>query len=186
MKIALFGGQFDPPHNGHLAVARAVMEFDQSIDELWLMPIPHHHWKPSVAATEDRLAMVKLMSEGKIKASDYDIRHDNTYAIDTVRQLQEETPNTYIWISGANIIAEFSRWKEYEALQKRIQFLVIPRNPYEIADVPKNFIIMKKEGFVPTNYSSTEIRERIKNGLSIDTMVPEKVRDYIAAKKLYK
>lgn len=186
MKIALLGGRFDPPHNGHLAVAKSVLRFDPSIDELWFIPIPRHHWKDSVASAKDRLAMVKLLEEGKMKASNYDIVHNNMYAIDTVTQLQETTNDTYVWVCGADTIRDFPRWKDYQALQKKITFLVAARNPYEIRLLPVNFVLIHDGLFQPTQCSSTEIRERVRKQLSIDSLVPEKVVQYIKKKGLYR
>src|SRR5258706_5659004 len=98
MRVALFGGSFDPPHNGHLIIARAVLAFDPTIDEVWLLPTNQHQWKPMHAPAEDRLAMAKLLEEDRIKASDVDVARKITDNIETIKYLQETTKNTYVWV----------------------------------------------------------------------------------------
>lgn len=186
MYIALLGGSFDPPHNGHLFIARSLLQANLPIDEIWLLPTYAHHWKSMYASAENRLAMTRLLDEGKIKTSDIDVRLGFRYAIETVTYLQKHTNNTYIWICGADTINDFHRWKQYKELQKKIKFLVVPRNNVEIESLPNNFSTLLKKDFPSLPYSSSEIRDRIKKGLSIDTMVPKKVKDYIFEKKLYK
>lgn len=185
MKIALFGGRFDPPHKGHMAIATSVLRFDPSIDELWFMPVPQHSWKSCIASPMQRLEMVKLLEGGKIKASNYDIYHNFTYAIDTITHLKRYSPHTYVWVCGADTIKDFSRWKDYKKLQETMKFLVVPRNPYAIKDIPENFILVTDPTYVPSNLSSTLVRERIKEHRPIDFFVPKKVVQYIRIKGLY-
>lgn len=185
MNVALFGGSFDPPHNGHLIIARWVLQHDPTIDEVWLLPTYAHHWKPMHASAEDRLHMTQLIAENNIKASDIDVRLKIRYNIETIRYLKEHTENTYLWVCGADTVKDFHRWKEHEELQRRISFLVVPREGTTIEKLPDSFSFLTG-GFSPVAYSSTEIRRRVREGLPIDDMTPEKVRKYIKEKGLYK
>lgn len=186
MRVALFGGSFDPPHNGHLIIARAVLKFDPTIDEVWLLPTYQHHWKPMHASAQDRLAMTKLLEEEKIKASNVDVVRKITQNIETIRYLQSSSKNEYLWVAGADIVKDFPLWGEYKELQQRIPFLIIPRKGVDVASLPENFTMMGKRYFTPVDFSSTEIRRRLHEGLSIDTLIPKKVANYIYEKKMYK
>jgi len=107
MNIALFGGRFDPPHDGHLAVAEEVLN-SPDIDEIWFIPDNQHHWSPTVASANDRLAMLRLIETSRIKVSDIAIKKGGkTYTIDIVSQLQKQTRHTYTWICGADLIKDF-------------------------------------------------------------------------------
>ncbi|SRR5258708_402850 len=188
MHIALFGGRFDPPHIGHLQIARHTLEVLPNIDEVWYVPANTHPWRPIAASGEDRLAMLRLMDTEKIKVSDIDIqRGGETFSIDTVRELQNTTTNSYIFICGADQIKSFADWKEYRELEKRIKFLVFPRKGYPSTDnLPGNFQWLPDSHYLPTHYSSTEIRDRIKQGMPISGLVTKEVEKYILEKNLYR
>jgi nicotinate-nucleotide adenylyltransferase len=186
MNIAVFGGRFDPIHNVHLAVAREVLRSVPEIDEVWLLPANTHPWKPMIASAQERLAMVRLVEEDHIKASDLDIRRGGeTYTIDTVRELLKDRSNRYYWVCGIDQIKDFYRWREYEELQSLIDFLVFPRKGYdEKTNLPKKFSLIKGD-FVASELSSSNVREKVYKGISISDVVPKKVEVYIKAKGLY-
>ena len=68
MKIGILGGSFDPPHFGHLLVARQVREI-MGLDEIWLMPYFAHNWDTTITAATDRLAMTRLIEEPGVRVS---------------------------------------------------------------------------------------------------------------------
>ncbi len=186
MNIAVFGGRFDPPHFGHLLVAEQVLEKMTKIDQVWLLPANTHPWKKMAASPLHRLNMTKFLETEKIKVSDLDIkRNGETYTIDTVRILKKDQANKYFWVCGSDTLKEFSRWKNYKQLSKLVPFLVFPRGYYQIKKLPEGFSIVKNKGLITTNFSSTIIRKRIKMGLSITGLVPEKVEEYIRKHNLY-
>lgn len=188
MHIALFGGSFDPPHNSHVAIAHEVLKELSDVSEVWFVPDNQHAWKPIVVSAQDRLTMLRFLEEKKIKTADIAIkRGGNTYTIDIVEELQQTTKHSYIWICGADQLKDFSRWKDYQELEGRIAFVIFPRIGYDIPHVlPRNFILMAPTDYVATDDNSTEIRERVKQGLPIAHLVPRKVEDYIKEHKLYK
>lgn len=188
MNVAVFGGRFDPPHVGHLAVAREILKTKQDIDEVWFMPANTHPWRPIIATPTDRMQMVKLMQEDKIKAKDLDIvRGGETYTIDSIKLLfQENRNNIYLWVCGIDQLKDFYRWKEYDELKKMVDFLVFPRTGYdEKTNLPKNFSLIKGN-FLATDLSSSSIREKIINRKSIAGLVTPKVEEYIKIHGLYK
>lgn len=189
MTIALFGGRFDPIHNGHLAVARAVLKQD-SIDEVWFVPDNVHQWNPIIAYAEDRLKMLELVLFSKrTKLSDIAIRlGGKTRTIDVIDALQMKFTQrlNFIFICGSDQIPDFPKWTGWERLEKEMQFLIIPRKGYPITDFPQNCRVLSDTRYDPLDDSSRKIRERIKTGLSIRALVPKQVEEYIMEKKLYK
>src|SRR3989344_5093370 len=186
MKVAILGGKFDPPHYGHLLIAQQVLESDLKIDQVWLMPAKNHPWKKINASAEQRMEMVKLLTNDKIKVSEIDLYRDgNIYTIDTVKILQQKYHHQFYWIIGSDNIANFHKWKDWKKLQKLITFIVFERNGFPIVNLPDNFIKLKHKNELVSSYSSMMIRNRIKKGLSIKNLVPEKVESYIIKYKLY-
>lgn len=186
MQIAVFGGRFDPPHVGHLAVAREILKVRTDIDEVWLMPANTHPWRPIKASAIDRYNMLKLMEEPKIRASNLDIaRGGETYTIDTVHELLKDRANRYFWVCGIDQLKDFHRWREYEELKRLIDFLVFPRKGYdEKTNLPNKFTLIKGD-FQATDLSSSHIRDLIQQGKSIAGVVTPKVEQYIKEKHLY-
>jgi nicotinate-nucleotide adenylyltransferase len=187
MNIALFGGRFDPPHNSHLAIAWYVLSVGIGIDEVWLLPAHTHPWRPIVASNTDRLAMLRVLENPKIKVKNTDIqRGGQTYTIDTVRELQKSFPHQFFWICGIDQLPDLPKWKDFTHLQALLTFLVIPREGYTQPIVlPKNVILVPGK-YTPSSLSSSEIRDKIKQGVSVKGLVPEKVEEYIREKGLYK
>src|SRR6185437_3425555 len=145
-----------------------------------------HPWRPIEASASDRLTMTKFLEENNIRVSDSDIRRGGeTYTIDTINELLHTTSNTYVFICGADQLKDFAKWRAYQELEKKLHFVVFPRIGYDIPDVlPKNVTILAANDFIATDDNSTQIRKRIKKGLSITDLVPEKVEEYIVRKGL--
>lgn len=186
MNIAVLGGKFDPPHIGHLHLIEEVFDRVSYIDRSLLIPANTRPWRDVYASSADRLMMTKFLETGRISVSDIDIkRGGETYTIDTVRELLKDTDNQYYWIVGADILAEFDKWKDSEKLRKMIKFLVFPRGGHVTASLPDGFSLIPGHEISGIYTSSTFIRERIINGLSIKGLVPEKVEEYIREHRLY-
>jgi len=186
MKIGILGGSFDPPHFGHLLLARQTREIT-GLDEVWCMPYFAHNWDTTVSAAADRLAMARLIEEPGITVSDEEVRQKSkSYTIDTVRRLKAKYPREFYWIVGSDIVGEFDRWKDHEALAREVQFLVFPRNGYPIpSTLPEGFTPVSSPDLVTSNISSTIIRKRIARGHSVVGLVPENVLAYIVKHTLY-
>jgi len=188
MKIGILGGSFDPPHIGHLLVARQTREIVH-LDQVWLMPYFAHNWDPTVSAASDRLAMTKLIEEEGVKASDSEIlRKEKSYTIDTSRRLKEQFPKyNFFWIVGSDVLPEFHRWKDSKTLPKEVSFLVFPRNGHPLpGQLPEGFDAVTSPELVTSNLSSTIIRGRISKGLSIVGLIPSSVLTYIEEHGLYR
>lgn len=188
MNIAILGGRFDPPHFGHLWAARQVLERGPDISEVWFMPTYIHPWKTSVADSRDRLTMVKHFEDEKIKVSSLEVEKGGTsYTVETVDILKQNNPNdTFYWIVGSDAISDFSKWRASQKLALKIPFLVFPRGGYPVKLMPAGMKLINGSDLVQTNLSSTHIRERIKQNLSIRGFVDREVEEFIKRKNLYK
>lgn len=187
MRIGILGGSFDPPHIGHLLVARQTREIVK-LDEVWLMPYFAHNWDTTASSAKDRFVMTKLLEENGIIASGEEInRHERSYTIDTVIRLKKKFPqDSFFWIVGSDVLSEFHRWKEWERLPSEITFLVFPRVDYPSpATFPIGFQAVISASLVMTNISSSLIRQRIRKHLTIDNLVPSRVSSYILQQRLY-
>lgn len=187
MHIAVLGGRFDPPHRGHLWVARQVKDYVPGIERVLLVPAATHQWKKTEATAEDRLAMVKLMSGNGIESSDIELRRGGiSYSIDTIKALKEETGAEISWIVGSDILQEFEKWEKSDKLLSEAKFLIFPRDPYRLPErIPQGFQVIQNDNLLVSNLSSTAIKERIKNKLSIRDFVTESVETYIKDNSLY-
>lgn len=186
MKVGILGGSFDPPHIGHLLVARQTREM-LGLDEVWFMPYFAHNWDATSSTPVDRLAMTQLIAETGITASDEEIKQPGkSYTIDTVRRLQAKFDYEFYWIIGSDLLPEFSRWKEASELTKLIKFLVFPRVGFLLSEkLPAGFVGINSRDLVLTNISSTRVRQRIKHGLSVTGLISETVGQYINEHRLY-
>lgn len=185
-KIAVLGGRFDPPHWGHFWVAKQVLESPLAIDKLWLMPTFIHPWKKVETSAEQRFVMTNFLVNEKIEVSDLEIRRGGvSYTLETVRQLKEDRENDYYWIVGSDALSDFAKWRSSAKLGRLIPFIVFPRGDYPIKILPPGFKKIDSPDLIISNLSSSKIRERIKNSLSINGLLPEKTEKYIIKHRLY-
>ena len=187
MKIAIYGGSFNPIHYGHLLSAVWVLE-NLHYEKIILVPtnIPVHKDSLDFPPAIHRLNMVKLAVEGfdYLDVSDVEInRGGKSYSIDTVRELKEiitfsEKPGL---IFGDDLLDGLHLWKEIDNLCNECDLICLKRNvnsvvtPYPMTSLDNRII----------NISSTDIRNRIRNGRKVDFLLPDKVKDYINTHKLY-
>ncbi len=186
MKIAVMGGRFDPPHLGHLWIAKQVLEKRPELDELWFVPAYKHQWKDSAASPQDRLVMLQTYQAHKIKVSDIEIKREGiSYSLDTITHIKQLGHEVF-WVVGSDIVAEFNRWEKADRLSELATFLVFPRDPYHLpTSLPKGFEVVDNKDLITTNISSTLIRNRIKRGESIADFVTKEIEDYIIKNNLY-
>lgn len=185
-KIALFGGSFDPIHEGHVEVARTAID-QLGLDEVRFIPCrisPHKLGQPPASA-DDRLAMLRLALDGKPWAV-VDEREltqpPPSYSYRTAEQIQGECPDARLfWLLGTDQWESLPRWKEPEKLAAMLEFIVFRRGP---APKPRNGWRMTSiEGAHPA--SSSAIREEARNGhVPTDWLHPEVAR-YIEEHRLY-
>jgi len=184
MKIGLFGGVFNPPHIGHILVAQQVLDFTD-LDEVWFLPsYGQHPPKPGVATVEHRLLMTKMLVVPKTRTSTLEIDHKlNGNTINLIPYLLKE--HQFTFIMGADWLPSFQFWGRWQELLAAMPFLIFPRNGYRNEPLYQNMRLLEHPILMTSNISATKIRERIKNGLSIEQFVPEGIAVYIKKHGLY-
>lgn len=194
MRIALFGGRFDPIHNGHMTVAREVLQVGAA-DEIWFSVENQHQWRPIVASAEERKLMLQMAisSESstalrqKMKIDMTPIKLGGlTETIAVVRELRKHIKDEIVFVAGSDQLTTFHKWTHWEELEKELTFLIIVRKGSPIINPPKNCRIIDDPNYEPLEDSATRIRELRKEGKSITGLVPEKVEEYIISHGLYK
>lgn len=180
MRIACLGTSANPPHLGHLNVARQILK-NKLADEIWLIVCWQHSFGKFLMPWKHRWKMAKMLEQKGIKACDIERQRKNkSYTIDTVKALKKKYPqHKFYWAIGSDLIAsgEYKKWESWPQLKKEIQFLLIKRPGYSWAEArEKCFIKTKIRG---SNISSTLIRERLKKSLNIDSLVTAEIAQYL-------
>lgn len=184
MHIGLLGGAFNPPHIGHLHIARQVLDFTD-IEEIWFLPnYGQQPPKPGVAPVLDRLAMTKMLTLPKTSVSTLEI--DNALSGDTIELLPLlPKEHSYTFIMGSDWLPTFTLWGKWQELLKKLPFLVFPRAGFPNEPLYENMTVLFHPLLMVSDISATKIRERVKKGLSIDQFVPTGVAAYIKKHGLY-
>jgi nicotinate-nucleotide adenylyltransferase len=188
-KVGVFGGTFDPIHYGHLITAQSVWEI-RKLDKVLFIPafISPHKSDVKTSSPEERLNMIRIAIKG-VDFFDYSdieiIKGGISYTVDTLRELKKKYDKIE-FIIGYDNIFEFHTWKDPDEIMKLAKIIVLKRkssHPPQFKDKYYNQAV-----FVQTRgieISATDIRERVKNGLPINFLVPPNVMDNIYNKKLY-
>ena len=197
-RLGVFGGTFDPIHNGHIAVAGAAAAA-LGLDEVLFIPAGRPRLRESdvVAAPHHRLRMVELATAGEplFTSSDIEIgRSGPTYTADTLEQLEGERGGCWLYlIAGMDALAKFDRWGRPQAIMERAIIVGVPRPgherldpaPFERVAPGSSARAVALEGPM-LDISSTEIRARARRGQPIDHLVPRDVARYISDNRLYR
>ena len=197
LKIGLFGGTFDPVHNGHLAVAETV-HARLDLQKVLFIPAGQPWLKGGreITPAEHRLKMVKLAITGKayFDVSSIEIeRPGATYTVDTLTALLKNMGDVEIYvIIGSDSLEAFPRWKEPARLLKLGYLVTVPRPGYDLPDLPAMYrqVPGLKERLITLDkpeidISASDIRRRVKENLPFEDLVPVQVADYIKKLKLY-
>lgn len=199
MRVGLFGGSFDPPHRGHLAVAEAVRD-RFALDRVLLAPAAIQPLKPDGARASfaDRLHMVELLCEGTdcIEASRIDgLQADGrpNYTIDTLRRLRDKLPQSaeIFVVVGADAFLGIRQWKDPEALLREARWIVVSRPGFDLHQLKTLELTEEQRARIETlsdfanPVSATEIRGRLHEHAATMELVPPKVLEYIRAHRLY-
>jgi nicotinate-nucleotide adenylyltransferase len=187
LRLALFGGTFDPVHNGHLTMAREAAG-RCGLDRVLFIPAGHppHKSAGPHAPYRDRLRMVELAlaDEPRFAASRLEEGEQKSYTIDTIARLRPAlSPSDQLYfLIGADAFAEIETWRQWLDVVQAVEFIVVsrPRRRYEI---PSQARVHRLDGLeLPT--SSSDIRRKVAVGdFAID--VPPAVLRYIKERGLY-
>jgi nicotinate-nucleotide adenylyltransferase len=188
-RIGLFGGTFNPVHFGHTMVARAAVE-ELALDRLFIIPAARSPFKPEdePVPAADRLAWLRLAFVGEprceIDAQEIE-REGVSYSIDTVRAMAERFPEAELfYLIGADHVPTLPQWREAEALAQLATFVVVPRPGEPVADFPEPFRGQVLRG-QPMAISASDIRQRLREGKSIEHLVPPGVAATLETRHIY-
>ena len=187
IRTALFGGTFNPLHNGHLAIAQSVLEQGLA-DEVWILITPCNPWKKDQALLDDRLRYDMVAQAVKemdgVRASDYEFKLDKpSYTANTLRRISADYPDReFILTIGADNWVKFHNWREADFILKNYPIIVYPRQGYPIENVSGNVTLLDCPFM---DISSTQIRQMVHNGTPINELVPASVARTIKEKGLY-
>ena len=188
MRLAIFGGTFDPIHDAHLAVAREAAGRFQ-LDRVWLVPAekPPHKQGVTHAPYADRFAMVELAcrDELKLEASRLEQGTASSYSIHTIETVRARLApdDKLFFVIGADAFAELESWRRWQDVIRAVEFIVVSR-PGHRYDIPATASVHQLET-VDLPVSSSEIRRRLAIG-DDRVEVPAAVLDYIRARRLYR
>ena len=134
-RIGLLGGSFNPAHRGHRRISLAAWEA-LGLDEVWWLVSPGNPLKeaaPDMAPFEARFASaVRMARRAPIRVKDFEARVGTRYTIDTLAKLQQRYPqHRFIWLMGADTVAQFHQWKDWRRLSRRVPIAVIARPGYD-------------------------------------------------------
>lgn len=192
------GGTFNPIHLGHLLLSqRAYEQFD--LEKVYIMPvnIPPHKQGERIAEDIHRCAMVQLAiaSNPNFELSLMEVnRKGLTFTCDTLKELSQQFPEKeWYFIVGADSLASMERWKHPSEIFAMATIVVGVREDYDegklttiIKHLEKTYEAKIKLLKMPNiDISSTDIRERIRSGLSCKYLVPESVEEYLESHRLY-
>ena len=189
LKLGLFGGSFDPVHSGHLLVAQAACE-ELNLTRLFFIPAAQSPFKPhSVPApAAERLRLLRLALAGQTQ---YEVdaqeisRGGTSFTIDTVRSYSQRFPEAQLfYLIGADHVPTLPAWRDAEELARLVEFIVIPRPGQRASPMPPPFCGRELAGW-PLGVSSSEIRSRIKQGRSLNGLVPDAVAEAVRNSGLY-
>ncbi len=182
MKIGLFGGSFDPPHNGHLTVANTIIA-KEYCDVVWFVPCAQHPYQKDISSATDRFSMLKTFKNFSICA--YELNKNSTsYSIETLEYFQKLFPNdTFVWIIGSDQLADFKKWHRYEDILKNFQVLVYPRTGFPLVNLLPN--MKKLEHVENIDVSSTQIKKMVKEGKSLELLTTPEIINFIKENNLY-
>ena len=187
MRIAIYGGSFNPMHIGHEKIVDYVLN-NLNMDKIIIIPvgIPSHR-ENNLEQSDTRLKICKEIFKGnkKIEVSDIEIKSEGkSYTYDTLLKLIDlyGENNEFFEIIGEDSLKSLKTWKNYEELLKICKFIVFRRKDDKNTEIDseflnnKNIIILENEYY---NISSTEIRNKVKNKEDISGLVNEKVKNLI-------
>ena len=195
-KTILFGGTFNPIHNGHLSLCENALRL-LNADHCLLIPsfVPPHKPDTGLVDASHRLAMCRLAIADKpcFSICELELRRGGlSYTIDTVRALKQQTGGELINLCGADMFITLPQWRQYTELLSLTAFAGAPRNGICIDEMNQIAEKIRADGGIATvldiplpDISSTMLRNRIKKGESVSAFMPPSVEKYSFENGLY-
>ncbi len=189
-RVGIFGGTFDPVHVGHLIMAEEAVE-RLRLDEMVFMPArrPAHKRSRDLAPVEHRVAMLRLATRGepRFRVSRLEVDAERvSFTVRTLDALTRQTHADYHFVMGQDSLEEFTAWREPERILALARLVVVPRGEGVVPVLPgpvRRRVVFLKPPRI--GVSSTEIRRRIRRGLTVRYWLPDAVWRYVARHGLY-
>lgn len=201
MRVGLFGGSFNPVHFGHLLLAECCRE-QRRLEQVLFLPaaVPPHKLDHQLTSAKARVEMLELAIAGQeaFAVNPYEVdRGGVSYTVDTLRHFRSEHPDLELFfLLGADMLADLPNWREADQICGLASLIVVGRpgivepsfdglsalaTPEEIDSIRRRRVEMPQ-----VDLSSTEIRRRVGEGLSIRYQTPRAVEKYIETHRLYR
>ncbi len=200
MRLGIFGGSFDPIHNGHLQLAECCCA-QAGLDAVWFVPAAVQPHKPHgpVASDADRVAMLRLAIEEKpcLAVSTIEIdRGGVSYTVDTLRSIQEDQPAAKLFfLMGADTLHDLPNWYEPAEVLRLATPLVVHRAGEPAPDFEVLVGLVDAERLTeirdlqvempPVDISSSDLRERFATDEPCEGLLPSTVAEWIAERQIY-
>ena len=198
-QLGLFGGSFNPIHNGHLHLVRAVRR-GLRLSGIVLMPAGEapHKDSSAYAGAADRLAMCRLAAEPYpwLTVSDYETnKPGKSYTVETLRHLRETVPDAaWTLLIGSDMLLTFETWRCWEEILQSARLCAVSREPGDLPLLREHAAALRRA--VPGAHirvlsveamplSSTEIRQKLQKNADCSCLLPRNVVQYICQKGLY-
>lgn len=191
MNIGLFGGSFNPIHNGHVRLAKSLLQ-EAALDEVWFLVSPQNPFKQDQQLLDDdkRLQLVRLAlkEEPQLMASDFEFHLPKpSYTWNTLQALEQEYPERkFTLLIGGDNWEAFDKWYRYEDILKRYPIIVYPREGSKVSGVKFQGSDIQIVETPLINISSTQIRQRLQEGKSVRGLVNTEVAMVIEQEHLYR
>lgn len=190
-RIGLFGGSFDPVHNGHLEIAReSLLQF--KLDRVLFIPAAQSPLKEHSPRTSDK-ARIDMLELTISRDERFEICLDEierggvSYSFETANSVQQRFPEAQLfWILGGDQAQQLGQWRNIKTLAKTVEFICLPRNGEELSkfSLPPDVHLHMLD--IPLmKISSTQIRQSLKESPDSNPLLPESVIEYIKSKNLY-
>ncbi len=185
MNIGLYGGSFNPVHNGHVAVVKEILD-KHLVDEMWVVPCKYHAFGKDLVSVEDRLKMLSYafgkMNNVRIDSTEINSNKVN-HTSETLEEFKSKYNHNFYLVAGVDALNDLDKWYNASYLKNNAKFIAVKRNGYNIS-TNLNANLAALVGPV-SNISSTDIRERISCNESISDLVNNEVEEHIMKNKLY-
>jgi nicotinate-nucleotide adenylyltransferase len=208
VRRAILGGTFDPPHDGHLSLARAALE-ELAVDRVWLVPahLPPHK-EGARAGPFHRFAMTALACAGQPSLVPHPVelqRGGRSFTLHTLEELREEGEDGFVLLLGADMLADFPSWHKPREILEMAALGAVPRAGIDMERVLEDLPDWLRErarpagrgskveagsvvllSHTPPRISSTQVRGMLARGEGAGSMLPPLVADYIETAGLYR
>ncbi|MEJ2722028.1 MAG: nicotinate-nucleotide adenylyltransferase [bacterium] len=188
-RVGIVGGTFDPPHNAHLAMAEAALE-GIPLETVLFMPAPRPPQKNSedLTAYTLRLEMLRRAVAGRPGWAVSRLEEERpgpSYTVDLLASFRNRSADEPFLILGADSVSDLPKWKDPAGVLRLATLVVFPRTGYSPLvpiDGPASVVLFESPVI---DVSSTEIRERIRKGAPVDSLIPTDIHEFILDNGLY-